>query len=205
MKQRKGLLVQVLISLLLPLLWQPALAAESAIEDHPGYVDFSMLSALADAEPSVEVSLKTPLLNLITNLIRNEDEMAAEFISKLARVNVQVYPSDKIDVDEAALSMTSLASNLDSSGWERVVRIREDDEHVDIYFRLSDDANTIFGIAIMVAEATDTVLVNIVGDINVNDIEALGRRFEIAELIDLDTNGGADGNNDENDDENNND
>lgn len=192
MKQRKLFLFSALLPLLLLVFWQPAGAAENAIEDHPGYVDFSMLTSLAVGEPSVEVSLKSPLLNLITNLIRNEDEMAAEFISKLSRVNVQVYPSDRINVDDAAQSMTSLASNLDSSGWERVVRIREEDEHVDIYFRLSDDANTIYGIAIMVAEASDTVLVNIVGDINMNDIEALGRRFKIDELIDLDVDGDLD-------------
>jgi len=191
--QKKRLLVSnTLLALFLPLLWQSAQAAENAIEEHPGYVDFSMLTSIASGEPSVEVSLKTPLLSLITNLIRNEDEMAAEFISKLSRVTVQVYPSDRIDVDEAAQSMTSVASGLDASGWERVVRVREDDEHVDIYFRLSDDATTIFGIAIMVAEESDTVLVNIVGDINVNDIDALGRRFEIDELIDLDINGDSD-------------
>ena len=122
---------------------------------------------------------------MITNLIRSEDEEAADFISKLLRVTVNVFESDSIDVDEVAASMSSIAEDLDARGWERVVRVREDDSHVDIYFRLAEAADVIYGIAIMVAEPGETVLVNIVGDISTDDISALGRRFELAELVDL--------------------
>ncbi len=36
------------------------LAAEDDIRDHLGYVDFTSLTAIADTEPTVEVSLKAP-------------------------------------------------------------------------------------------------------------------------------------------------
>jgi hypothetical protein len=161
------------------------LAAGSDLESHPGYVDFSTLTAIAAIEPTVEISLKAPLLILITNLIRNEDEEAAEFISKLMRVTVNVFESDDIDVDQVAASMSTMAEDLDSAGWDRVVRVREDESHVDIYFRLAPDADVIYGIAIMVAEPGETVLVNIVGDISTDDISALGRRFDLDELVDI--------------------
>lgn len=161
------------------------LAADNNLESHPGYVDFSTLTAIAATPPSVEISLKAPLLNMITNLIRSEDEEAADFISKLLRVTVNVFESDSIDVDEVASSMSVVAEDLDSTGWDRVVRIREDENHVDIYFRLADTSDVIYGIAIMVAEPGETVLVNIVGDISTDDISALGRRFELDELVDL--------------------
>jgi len=161
------------------------LAADSDLESHPGYVDFSTLTAIAATEPSVEISLKAPLLNMITNLIRNEDEEAADFISKLLRVTVNVFESDDIDVDEVAASMSATAENLDAAGWDRVVRVREDEHHVDIYFNVADDSDVIYGIAIMIAEPRETVLVNIVGDISTDDISALGRRFELDELVDL--------------------
>jgi Domain of unknown function (DUF4252) len=161
------------------------LAADNDLESHPGYVDFSALTQVAATEPNVEISLKAPLLNMITNLIRSEDEEAADFISKLLRVTVNVYESDDIDVDEIASSMSVMAEGLDSAGWDRVVRVREDENHVDIYFRVADDSDVIYGIAIMVAEPGETVLVNIVGDISTDDISALGRRFELDELVDL--------------------
>ena len=157
------------------------LAADSDLENHPGYVDFSILTAIAATEPTVEFSLKAPLIILITNLISNQDNEAADFISKLIRVTVNVFESDDIDVDEVASPMSAMAEDLDSAGWERVVRVREDENHVDIYFRLVSNADVIYGIVIMVAEPREKVLVNIVGDIS-----ALGRRFEFDELVDLD-------------------
>jgi hypothetical protein len=181
MKIFKNVLAPLFCLSLIPV----ALAADSALESHPGYVDFSTLTAIAATEPTVEISLKAPLLNMITNLIRNEDEEAAEFISKLMRVTVNVFESDDIDVDQVAVSMSTMAEDLDSAGWDRVVRVREDESHVDIYFRLAPDADVIYGIAIMVAEPGETVLVNIVGDISTDDISALGRRFDLDELVDI--------------------
>ena len=157
------------------------LAADSDLENHPGYVDFSILTAIAATEPTVEFTLKAPLIILITILISNQDNEAADFISKLIRVTVNVFESDDIDVDEVASPMSAMAEDLDSAGWERVVRVREDENHVDIYFRLVSNADVIYGIVIMVAEPREKVLVNIVGDIS-----ALGRRFEFDELVDLD-------------------
>jgi len=108
------------------------LAADSDLENHPGYVNFSTLTAIAATEPTVEFSLKAPLIILITNLIRNQDDEAADFISKLIRVTVNVFESDDFDVDEVASSMSAMAEGLDSAGWDRVVRVREDENHVDI-------------------------------------------------------------------------
>jgi hypothetical protein len=181
MKIFKNVLAPLFCLSLIPVV----LAADSDLESHPGYVDFSTLTAIAAIEPTVEISLKAPLLILITNLIRNEDEEAAEFISKLMRVTVNVFESDDIDVDQVAASMSTMAEDLDSAGWDRVVRVREDESHVDIYFRLAPDADVIYGIAIMVAEPGETVLVNIVGDISTDDISALGRRFNLDELVDI--------------------
>jgi hypothetical protein len=161
------------------------MAADRSVENLPGYVDFSELRALANVEPIVEISLKAPLLNMVTNLVRSEDAEAAEFISKLFRVTVNVFESDAINVAAIAESMNTISQDLDSKGWDRVVRVRDQEEHVDIYFRFSDDADRIQGIAIMVAEPGDTVLVNIVGDISVDDISALGERFDIDELANL--------------------
>ncbi len=162
-----------------------AAAADRSAENMPGYVDFSELREMVNAEPVVEISLKAPLLNMVTNLVRSEDAEAAEFISKLFRVTVNVFESDAIDVAAIALSMDSISQDLDSKGWDRVVRVRDQEEHVDIYFRFSNDADRIQGIAIMVAEPGETVLVNIVGDISVDDISALGERFDIDELSNI--------------------
>ncbi len=172
----------IVAALLASALVGPALGQQDSLLDHPGYVDFSELNEIAGGEPNVEVSLKEPLLNLITNILKNNDEMAAQFISTLSRVNVRVFDSSSIDTDLMASAMSAIAQRLDASSWERVVRVREGSDHVDIYFRLSDNAEMIHGIAIMVTEPQETVLVNIVGDISPDDISAIGARFDIDEL-----------------------
>ncbi len=182
MKLFKQFLVCVTIVVAIP--W--AMAADNGLQGHPGFVDFSSLTSRATAEPTVEISLKAPLLAMITNLIRAEDEMAADFVSKLLNVTVNVFESSAIDVDNIAESMSEIADNLDDQGWDRVVRVRDDEEHVDIYVRMSNDAELIHGIAVMVASDDETVMINLVGDISGNDVAALGRRFDIDELSDLD-------------------
>ena len=178
-------LVGVLALLTIPWFIPQLLAADGRLQNHPGFVDFSSLTEMVDSEPTVEISLKAPLLAIITNLIQSEDELAADFVSRLINVSVNVFQSESIDVDTIAMSMSEIASSLDNQGWDRVVRVREDGEHVDIYLRLSDDAELIHGIAVMVASGEETVMINIVGDISSNDIAALGRRFDIGELTDL--------------------
>ena len=180
---------RVLITLLsILILSQSAYAANESVQDHPGYVDFTTLSSIAGIEPSVEISLRGPMLNMITNLLKSQDKETASFISKLLRVSVLVFDSDQIDMNSITDTMSDISSDLDRQDWERVVRVREDESHVDIYFRLSSDSEVIYGIAIMVVEENETVLVNIVGDIMVEDLSALGERFDIEELVDIDIN-----------------
>lgn len=181
---RSGLLA--VVTLLLSATLATAASAQTSVEEHPGFVDFSSLTGLGDAEPTVQISLKAPLLTMVTNLLKQEDEQAADFISKLMRVNVNVYKSERLDTQAISASMAVLAGELDAQGWERVVRVREEEDHVDIYFRLSDSAEMIYGIAIMAANRKETALINIVGGISVQDLSALARRFDIDELSDLD-------------------
>ena len=152
-------------------------------ENHPGYVDFSELHSLINSEPSVEITLREPLLRLITQTIPEEDEEAANFVSRLLNVRLHVYDDIGGNVQQVAENLDEIASDLDGENWERVVRIREDDDQVDIYLRFSETEDLIHGIAVMiVSEDGEMVLANIAGDISFDDIGALGRRFDIDEL-----------------------
>ena len=156
-----------------------------AAEDHPGYVDFSGLHNLIDTEPAVEVTLREPLLRLITESIPEEDEEAVNFVSRLLNVRLHVYEDIGGNVGRIADNMDEIASSLEADSWERVVRIRDDDDQVDINLRFSETDDVIYGIAVMiVSEDGEMVLANIAGDISFDDIGALGRRFDIDELSD---------------------
>lgn len=154
-----------------------------AAEDHPGYVDFSGLHSLIDSEPVVEVTLREPLLRLITESIPEEDEEAANFVSRLLNVRLHVYEDIGGNVQQIADNMDEIAADLEAENWERVVRIRDDEDQVDIYLHFSETDDVVYGIAVMiVSEDGEMVLANIAGDISFDDIGALGRRFDIDEL-----------------------
>ncbi|MXY90904.1 MAG: DUF4252 domain-containing protein [Gammaproteobacteria bacterium] len=158
----------------------------AAAENHPGYVDFADLRGLVDAEPVVEVTLREPLLRLVTEAIPEEDVEAAGFVSRLLNVRLHVYEDIVGDVTEVATTMNELSAGLEEDGWERVVRVRDDDDQVDIFLNFSEDDAEVYGIALMVvSEDGEVVLGNIVGNIRMEDISALGRRFDIEELAEF--------------------
>ena len=158
----------------------------AAAENHPGYVDFADLRGLVDAEPVVEVTLREPLLRLVTEAIPEEDVEAAGFVSRLLNVRLHVYEDIVGDVTEVAATMNELSAGLEEDGWERVVRVRDDDDQVDIFLNFSEDDAEVYGIALMVvSEDGEVVLGNIVGNIRMEDISALGRRFDIEELAEF--------------------
>ncbi|MDE0509032.1 MAG: DUF4252 domain-containing protein [Gammaproteobacteria bacterium] len=158
----------------------------AAAENHPGYVDFADLRGLVDAEPVVEVTLREPLLRLVTEAIPEDDVEAAGFVSRLLNVRLHVYEDIVGDVTEVAATMNELSAGLEEDGWERVVRVRDDDDQVDIFLNFSEDDAEVYGIALMVvSEDGEVVLGNIVGNIRMEDISALGRRFDIEELAEF--------------------
>ncbi|MXX06582.1 MAG: DUF4252 domain-containing protein [Gammaproteobacteria bacterium] len=158
----------------------------AAAENHPGYVDFADLRGLVDAEPVVEVTLREPLLRLVTEAIPEDDVEAAGFVSRLLNVRLHVYEDIVGDVTEVATTMNELSADLEEDGWERVVRVRDDDDQVDIFLNFSEDDAEVYGIALMVvSEDGEVVLGNIVGNIRMEDISALGRRFDIDELAEF--------------------
>lgn len=155
------------------------------ISEMPGYVDFNALKLFKGQEPRVEVFLKEPMLNLVTKFMREEEPDLHDVLSKLKLVRVQVFDIDSDMMGEFSEATAATTKELDGKGWERIVRVREDDENVDVYLLPSESYESILGIVVMVAETDEAVFVNIVGEINPDDVARLGDHFDIDELHDV--------------------
>ena len=162
----------------------PAAALTDAeVRKLPGYVDFDAMKLFEGQEAKVEVYLKDPMLELVSKFVKSEDPELYEVLAKLKLVRVQIFEVDDVQAQKVSEVTSATAKQLDSKGWERIVRVREDDEHVDVYLKPSKDYEWLDGLVVMVVDGGDeAIFVNIVGQIDPDDIAKLGEHFDIHEL-----------------------
>jgi len=162
----------------------PAAAlTEAEIKKLPGYVDFDAMKLFEGQEAKVEVYLKDPMLELVSKFVKSEDPELFEVLAKLKLVRVQIFEVDHVQAQKVSEVTTATAKQLDGKGWERIVRVREDDEHVDVYLKPSKEYEWLDGLVVMVVDGGDeAIFVNIVGQIHPDDISKLAEHFDIDEL-----------------------
>jgi hypothetical protein len=152
---------------------------EAALRAQPGYVDFSMLDKLGE-EAKVEVNLRDPMLGLVGKFISEEDPELRDLISNLKLVRVRVYRITPETIERLFAVGSETATRLDKEGWERIVRVRDEGEHVDVYFKPSSNAEWIDGVLVIaLGDDDEAAFVNIVGTIRPEDVSRIGDHLEI--------------------------
>lgn len=159
--------------------------AQDDLKRDPGYVDLDEIEKWFDKEPSIIVNIKGALLNLVAEASRYEDPELADLLGKLKSVQVRGYDLRWADFEEVQRRTAAYTKRLESQGWDTVVRVRDDEEDVNIHVRIHE--GSIAGMIVMVIspDEDDTVFVNIVGEIDPEQIGRLGRKFNIDPLDDM--------------------
>ena len=186
----KPILFSILLAGLLTTAAAPAGAQD--LRNDPGYLDLESIEGWFSEEPWLEVNIRGALLKLITEASKNEDPELTSLLGKLKAIEVRGYPLSPSQFKDISRRTSTLSKQLESRGWETVVRVRErtgEDEQVNIY--LKTNKNVIAGLVVMVLQPDDeegAVFVNIVGDIDPAEIGRIGRKFNIDPLEDLGAN-----------------
>jgi len=151
---------------------------------HPGYVEFDATAIFGDKEPQVEVYLSQPMLKLVGEFAKNEDEDLQNLLGNLMLIRVQVYGADREDIDKFISQSSGTVKSLKKKGWERVIRVREDDENVSVHLKPSSNYEYLEGIVVIAAEydEEEAIFVNIVGDIRPEDVHRLSGYLGVSEL-----------------------
>ncbi|MBT4496813.1 MAG: DUF4252 domain-containing protein [Gemmatimonadetes bacterium] len=155
------------------------------IEKMSGYVALDQyLTIPTEAETSIEVFLKAPLLRMVSAATRRDEPELAEMIDGISLIRVQGFSVAAENLARVREEIAALAAGMEENGWERVARIREGDELIHVY--LKTNGEKVDGLMMMGFENPDeAIFVNIVGDIDPAQIGRLGSKFNIAPLDSL--------------------
>jgi len=152
-------------------------------------LDLSSLDVLgAGADNIVSVNIGAEMFAFARAFLSEDDaeQAAALAITEdFEGIQVRVYEFDQPgSYDPAALD--AVRAQLTSGGWAQMVEVDEGDEHVGVWMMMDPtEPGTMRGTVVLVEEADEVVVVNLMGSITADDLAALGRQFDLEEFADL--------------------
>jgi len=179
------LLLWSVASSIVPSAWALEGEGKTDYSRFPGYVDIQGLGIFSEEDATVEVFLDEKLLGMVAEMARSAEPDLTEVLLGLHLVRVQRYRMQDDKLDPVTKKTAEMAAKLEKEDWMRVVRVRERDETIYVYFKLGD--KLVNGVTVMVLEEYEgyATFVNIVGDIDPAQVGRLGRKFNI-DALDMD-------------------
>lgn len=163
------------------------LCGSQAALAQPGKLELRNLDKLAEKAAEVnDVTLDGALLQLASVVLQKSDDPDATQVRELIKDLKGIYVKN-FEFDEpgqySQADVQAIRAQLTGPGWQRVVesRSKRDREHDEIY--LLKEGNNITGVTILVAEAKELTVVNIVGKIDFQKLGELGGHFGIPDGI----------------------
>ena len=170
---------RVLITLAAVLLAGPAVAQTK------GRLNLPEFAALADkASETVTVTLDSNLLGMAARFLSNEDPdqaKAKKLVSSLTGIYVQHYTFES-DYAYPKGDIERVRKQLNAPGWSRIVeaRSKKENTNVDVFVLL--EGGKAQGLAVIASEPREFTIVNIVGNIDLEQLHDLEGNFSIPNL-----------------------
>jgi len=171
---------QVLLGAILVLPALPAFSQNSKLQ----LQNLEKLSAKA-AEVN-DVTLDGALLQLASKFLDAADDSDAREIKNVIKDLKGIYVKN-FEFDEpnqySQADVEAIRTQLAAPGWQRIVtsRNKRNNENDEVY--LMKEGDKITGVAILVAEARELTVVNIVGPIDMDKLGELGGHFGIPDEV----------------------
>jgi len=159
--------------------------ADDSLAAQPGYVDFSPVSDWFDADASTEVDIQGPLVGLVAEASRSSDPDFARLMGDISAIQVRSFPLSMQTSANVATKTDLFAETLESSGWKRVIYVREGEDRVRVYIREAE--SMIAGLTLLSTKpGNESVFINIVGSLSPDQVAQLGRGLNVSALEQMD-------------------
>jgi hypothetical protein len=162
-----------------------ALLAGPAFAQSKGQLRLPEFATLADkASETVTVTLDSKLLGMAARFLSSEDPeqaKAKKLVNSLTGIYVRHYLFDT-DYAYPKGDIDSVRRQLNAPGWSRIVeaRSKKDGTNVDVFVLI--DGEKAQGLAIIASEAREFTIVNIVGNIDLEQLHDLEGSFGVPNL-----------------------
>lgn len=175
----------------LVLLSAPTLVRGQAAEpfvNHPGYLHIENYLTIDPSDVVTEINLRGGLLQMVAAAAKQNDPEFARAVQGLQLIQVRVVKPDASEMDRLASGFAAINAEIDAKGWETIVKHRDQETNVTVS-ALPGLGNTIEGLAVLVLGTEETVVINIVGTLDLEAIAAVGSGLNIDILKNMDMSG----------------
>jgi hypothetical protein len=132
----------------------------------PGYADFGPQAQ--DTHREIGLSLG-PLPLGLARMFVNDDPELGPILKDLRAARVYIYDVD--DPERVADRIATTQSELIADGWFPIVTVRDDGERVAVLTH-ANRRGELRGMAVIVQESEELVLVNLIGEIHLDQFDA---------------------------------
>jgi len=133
----------------------------------PGYADFGSLQGIT-ADSDFGISLG-PLPLRIAGVFVKDDEELGPFLRELRAVRVYTFEGIE-DAESLAPRIEKIRAELSGDGWLNVASVRDSGEVTSVFLR-PDENFAHHGLAVIIEEPEELVLVNLIGNIRLDFFE----------------------------------
>ena len=165
-------------SLVLAILVIPTTLVAQLDSDHPGYFPIEDLGILPEESINLEINLPGAMLKFIAAATDEDEPDLSRVAENLKSIRVRGADLDEAGLERVRSGFQNTAQQLKAAGWSSMVRVREEDEEVYIFFK--EEVGQMVGLTVLTLENGEAMLINLVGNIDPSDLSGL------AEGLDLD-------------------
>jgi hypothetical protein len=158
-------------------------AQKADYSGYPGYLELKDLASFAKGDKGTEIIVEAGMFKMLAKMAGNNNEELVKQLGELKLVRLNSFEVDASNLKAVENTIASIDKDLLGKKWDRIVRIKSDNEHTNIYVKTSGTEKFQGIVIASINNKTEMAsFVNVVGEISPELIGKLAKDFNIPQL-----------------------